>query len=75
MGLRQDGRFWNRAPPTPSENDRLDEGLSAMTVPVCTEHKAAKPVSFNAGILEFASYHYYKEFLALNYIDAPASKS
>jgi hypothetical protein len=75
MGLRQDGRFWNRTPVTPNDNDRLDEGLSLMRVPVCNEHKDATPVSYNSGKLEFALYRYYKEFLALNDIDAPETKS
>lgn len=74
MGLRRDGRFWNRTPPTPTESNRLDEELSVMKVPVCAKHEDSSPVSYNAGQLEFALYRYYKAFLALNCIDAPETK-
>jgi hypothetical protein len=76
MGLRYDGTVKSSGPrtPEPTEEDRMREELADVKVPVCYAHSSGtKPLQYFVGFLEFESYRYYKEFLALNYIDAPTS--
>lgn len=71
MDLNYDGSVKQRGPRSPTDEDRLREELADVKVPVCAKHANERPLACMDGTLEFASYRYYKEFLALNYIDAP----
>lgn len=59
-----------------SASSTQDEAsLADLKFPVCYEHGSGPPpVEYSPGRLWFASYRYYKEFLAANYIDAPLTQ-
>lgn len=49
--------------------------LDHLKIPVCAAHATGmSPIKHASTDLCFASYRYYKEFLALNYIDAPLTR-
>jgi hypothetical protein len=74
MDLNYDGTVKQRGPRSPTDEDRMREELADVKVPVCSEHASGTaPLECVDGHLEFASYRYYKEFLALNHIDVPKS--
>lgn len=75
MGLRYDGTVRTSGPSSPTDEDRMREELADVKVPVCRDHAGSRPLKCIDRTLEFESYRYYKEFLALNYIDAPEPKA
>jgi hypothetical protein len=53
--------------PEPTAADDHNRRLSKLEVPVCAAHpKALAPIALDGGKLQFASYRYYKAFLAAN---------
>jgi fluoride ion exporter CrcB/FEX len=65
------------SPPTEPEDkqiERDDRVLARTEVPVCDAHARTSPIAYGGGVLRFASYRYYREFLALSGIDGPASE-
>jgi hypothetical protein len=77
MGLRYDGTVKSSGSSSTTDEDQRREQFANVRVPVCSKHTGVttKPLKCSSMTLEFASYRYYKEFLALNRIDAPETKS
>jgi len=62
----------------PPEDERIvrDNGaLNWIEVPVCDAHEWEFAVAYDDGNLRFASYRYYRDFLALNGIDGSAASN